>query len=170
MKNNKVVTATLKGISVQYTDTKKHFFIEYEEMLPIERKTSFKNYQDDVIKLNPKQVKMYRLALYGVEALTEKEYCKLSALDKINIKYNQKITQKLINRWKQQLVNFKINNLLLNLFPKSKLVKEMSKDNNYYCDELINTLSFKDLNITHKLLINKMIDLKCLPLSFYTVK
>ena len=170
MKNNKVVTATLKGISVQYTDTKKHFFIDYEKNETIERNKTFKNYQDDVVKLNPQQIKLYRLALYGIEALSEKEQCCLTALEKINIKHKQKTTQKLINRWKQNITQLKVNNLLINLFPNSKLINNICNDNDYYCDQLINPLSFKDLKISHRKLIDKMIELNCLPSTFYTFK
>ena len=171
MKGNKVVSATLKGLSVYYTDTKKYFFVEYGEIPEqIERNKTFKNYQDDMIKLNPKQVKIYRLALYGIEALSEKEQSHLTALEKINIKYKQKLTQKIINRWKQQITHIKVNNLLSKLFPNSKLVSDICNDNDSYSDDLINHMSFKDLGINHKNLIDKMIESNCLPTTFYTIK
>lgn len=171
MKNNKVVVATSNGLSVYYTDTKKYFFIKYEEISEtIEKSNSFKNYQDDVVKLNPKQIKMYRLALYGIEALSEKEQSCLTALERINIKHKQNTTQKLINRWKQHITQLKVNNLLTKLFPNSKLVNDMCNNNDYYCDQLINQSSFKDLGISHKNLIDKMIEMSCLPSTFYTLK
>lgn len=171
MKSNKVVTATLKGLSVYYTDSKKYFFVEYGEMPQIiERNKTFKNYQDNVVNLNPLQVKLYRRALYGIEALSEKELSTISTLDKLNIKHKQKITQRIINRWKQQITHLKVNSLLTKLFPNSTLVNDIVCDNDSYADDLINHMSFKDLGISHKTLIDKMIQSNCLPSTFYTLK
>lgn len=165
MNTNKVVNATKTGISVNYTDTNKHFFIYYDK---IEEKKVFKNYQD-VVNLNPKQIKIYRLAIYGVEALSEQEYKLLTKIEVKRIISKQKHTQKLINRWKQQIVQIKVNSLLSKLFPKSSIISELISDNDYYSDTLINNHSFKELGITKKTLIDKLIELKCLPINFYNI-
>jgi hypothetical protein len=173
MQTNKVVTAIPNGICVNYTDTKKHFFIHYEkkEMSnQIEKNFSSKNYQDEAVNLNPTQIKMYRLALYGVEALSDKELKNISYREKLNIRHKHEITQKLINRWKQQITQLKVNGLLSKLFPNSKLISDISSNSDYYCDGLLNYSSFKDLGISHQNVINKMIELTCLPNNFYQLK
>ena len=173
MKTNKVITAAQGGICINYTDTNKHFFINYEqEQLSnqIEKNYSHKNYQDVNVNLNPHQIKMYRLALYGIETLSEKEVIHLSPIDKLNIKHKQEVTQKMINRWKQQLTQSKINSFLSKLFPNSKFIEKMVEDSDYYCDGLINYLSFKELGITHKNILDKMIEFKSLPDNFYQLK
>ena len=75
----------------------------------------FKNYQD-VVNLNPKQIKIYRLAIYGVEALSEQEYKLLNQFQKTVIINNHQNAQKLINRWKQEITQLKINGFLSKLF------------------------------------------------------
>lgn len=168
MNINKVANATESGICLQYVDKKKHSFIKYER---IEKKQEIKrNYVSSEFNLNPKQIRLYRISMYGLEAFKETELSKLSALEKINIKYKQEYTQKIINRYKQHITQVKINNLLSKLFPNSKLILEMTASDDYHCDGLINYSTFKDLNITHEQIINVMISNKCLPLDFYNIK
>ena len=104
MKNYKVATATTKGIIINYTDTKKSYYINYDEMSQnVEMNTKTRNY-DEKVKLNPKQIKLYRQAIYGIDALSEKEKNILTFSDKLKIEKNQKITQTKINRWKQNSI------------------------------------------------------------------
>jgi hypothetical protein len=135
----------------------------------VEMNTKTRNY-DEKVKLNPKQIKLYRQAIYGIDALSEKEKNILTFSDKLKIEKNQKITQTKINRWKQNLTNSKIDNLLSSLFPNSKLVLEMKMSNDYYCDYHTNNLSFKSLDINVNNLINKLIEFKSLPDNFYSIK
>jgi len=169
MNTNKIANATKFGICLQYVDEKKHSFIKYEEK---EKKQETKkiNVSNNEFNLNPKQIKMYRVSMYGLEAFQETEIKKMSAIDKINIKYKQQHTQKIINRYKQHVTQVKINNLLCKLFPNSKIILEMSANNDYHCDSLINYSTFKDLNISHSQIIDIMISNKCLPSDFYTIK
>lgn len=170
MKSYKVATATTKGIIINYTDTKKSYFINYDELSHrVEINTKSRNY-DEKVKLNPKQVRLYRLAIYGLDALSDQEKQLLTFSEKLKIEKNQKITQLKINRWKQKLTNSRINNLLSSLFPNSKLVLEMKMFEDYYCDYHTNNLSFKSLGINFKNLINKLIEFKSLPDNFYTIK
>jgi hypothetical protein len=169
MNTNKIANATASGICLQYVDKKKHSFIKYER---IEKKQETKKTKtsNDGFNLNPKQVKMYRVSMYGLEAFKESEINNMSVIDKINIKYRQEHTQKIINRYKQHVTQLKINNLLSKLFPNSKIILEMSANNDYYCDGLINYSTFKDLDISHSHIIDIMISNKCLPSDFYTIK
>lgn len=170
MKSNKVVTANNKGIAINYTDTKKHYFIEYDKIYSEVENKRFVKYQDVAVNLNPTQVKMYRLALYGVEALSQQEVDKLSFKDKLQIENKKKSNQLKINRWKQYLTHAKVNSLLIKLFPHSALIQSIVADSDYHCDDLVNKASFKELGINHKSLIDKMIELECLPLNFYAIK
>lgn len=170
MKDYKVATATTKGIIINYTDTKKSYYINYDEISQgVERNTKSRSY-DDKLKLNPKQVRLYRLAIYGLDALSDEERQHLTFSKKLKIEKNQKITQLRINRWKQKLTNVKVDDLLSSLFPNSKLVLGMKMSEDYYCDFHTNNLSFKSLGINFKSLINKLIEFKSLPDNFYTIK
>lgn len=173
MKQNKVVTATTNGVSITYLDTRKNFFIKYdkgnETLLEKQTSNNFKNYQETV-NLNPKQIKVYRLAVYGIEVLKENELKMLSETEKVKIIENQKETQLVLNRWKQQITDIQINKLLSKLFPNSKFVHDLNLNNNdYYSDTLINYSTFKQLQISHKMIIDKLIETERLPLNFYNI-
>jgi hypothetical protein len=173
MKQNKVVTATTNGINIHYGDARKNFFIRYnkENETPLEKQTNgnFKNYQENV-NLNPKQIRIYRLAVYGIEILTEKEVKMLSAIEKARLIENQKQTQIVLNRWKQQITDIQINRTLSKLFPNSKIVHELNLNNNdYYSDTLINYSTFKQLQISNKMILDKLIETEKLPLNFYSI-
>lgn len=173
MKQNKVVTATTNGISINYIDKRKNFFIKYgkenDTLLEKHISNNFKNYQETV-NLNPKQIRVYRLAIYGIEILSEKELKMLTVMEKSKLIENQKQTQIVLNRWKQQITDIQINNLLSKLFPNSKIVQELNLNNNdYYADTLVNYSTFKDLQISHKMIIDKLIETEKLPLNFYKI-
>ena len=173
MKQNKVVTATTNGVSITYLDTRKNFFIKYdkenETLLEKQTSNNFKNYQETV-NLNPKQIKIYRLAVYGIEVLKEKELKMLSKMEKVKIIENQKETQLVLNRWKQQITDIQINKLLSKLFPNSKFVHDLNLNNSdYYVDTMINYSTFKQLQISHKMIIDKLIETERLPLNFYNI-
>lgn len=173
MKQNKVVTATTNGISITYIDTRKNYFIKYnkENETSLEKQTSdnFKNYQESV-NLNPKQIKIYRLAVYGIEILKENELKMLSQMEKAKLIQDQKETQLVLNRWKQQITDMQINKMLSGLFPNSKFVHDLNLNNNdYYSDTLINYSTFKQLQISNKMIIDKLIATERLPLNFYNI-
>jgi archaellin len=173
MKQNKVVTATTNGISITYIDTRKNYFIKYnkENETSLEKQTSgnFKNYQESV-NLNPKQIKIYRLAVYGIEVLKENELKMLSQMEKAKLIQDQKETQLVLNRWKQQITDMQINKMLSGLFPNSKFVHDLNLNNNdYYSDTLINYSTFKQLQISNKMIIDKLIATERLPLNFYNI-
>lgn len=170
MKNNKVVSATIKGISVNYTDTKKHYFINYEKISNNVKKNIITKNYDDIPKLNVKQLKLYRIAIYGVEALSEAEKSTISFKEKFNIEKNKIKTQKNINRWKQEISCKIVDNILSKLFPNSKLVLEIGMHCEYYSDDYINKFSFKELGINRKSIIDKLIEFQSLPENFYSIK
>ena len=91
-------------------------------------------------------------------------------MEKSKLIENQKQTQIVLNRWKQQITDIQINNLLSKLFPNSKIVQELNLNNNdYYVDALVNYSTFKDLQISHKMIIDKLIETEKLPLNFYKI-
>ena len=90
--------------------------------------------------------------------------------NKVQIENEKKSNQLKINRWKQYLTHAKVNSLLIKLFPHSALIQSIVADSDYHCDDLVNKASFKELGINHKSLIDKMIELECLPFNFYAIK
>jgi len=76
--------------------------------------------------------------------------------------------QKVINRWKQEIVNEKMDNLLMNMFPKSPIVKQMvgiEADDTIKCN-----FSFKDLGLNQIKIAQKLVSLNLLPQNFFDLK
>jgi hypothetical protein len=171
MKNNpnKVVMAGPNNFCISYADSKKHHWMNYESSVitkDIQSKIPNRLYQEK-LRLSPKQVKMYRLAVYGVEALTPEEFKVMSASESDSIRKTQSRAQRLINLWKQEIVNNTVNEFLVTLFPQSKLINKLVTEGNYTSQKDINPFSFKELGISQKMLIDKLVEWNILPVNFY---
>jgi hypothetical protein len=169
MNPNKVAMAGPNNLCISYTDSKKSHWIDYDLIEKSITKSKFFIKENDNVNLNPHQVKLYRLAMYGVDALNEEEKNNLNFKESLKIIKNKEYTQKMINRWKQELIVKSVDDLFLSLFPKSKFIKNITNLNDY-SDTIINETSFKELGINRKQLLNKLIEWKSLPLNFYQLK
>jgi hypothetical protein len=169
MNPNKVAMAGPNNLCISYTDTRKSHWINYDQNVKPITKSKSILIENENVNLNPHQVKLYRLAMYGVDALNEEEKNKLNFKDSLKIIKNKEYTQKMINRWKQELIVRSVDNLFLSLFPKSKFIKNITNLNDY-SDTIINETSFKELGINRKQLLNKLIEWKSLPENFYQIK
>jgi len=169
MNPNKVAMAGPNNLCISYTDTRKSHWINYDQNIKPITKSKSILIENENVNLNPHQVKLYRLAMYGVDALNEEEKNKLNFKDSLKIIKNKEYTQKMINRWKQELIVRSVDNLFLSLFPKSKFIKNITNLNDY-SDTIINETSFKELGINRKQLLNKLIEWKSLPENFYQIK
>ena len=112
---------------------------------------------------------LYKRALYGLDALTEKELATMCSKKKqriINV-YNR--AQNVLNLFKQKLTIEYTNKLFESLFPKSNLTKAFLE-----CDEVDekfkNTLTFKDLNITKDDIISIFMLEGILPKNFLSLQ
>jgi len=78
------------------------------------------------------------------------------------------IVQRVINRWKQEIVNEKVDGFLLRLFPKSPVVKAMVETKGYD-DSIKSKLSFKDLQLDQYKIAKKLVEEKLLPKNFFNL-
>lgn len=170
MNQNKIATAEAKGVCIYYTDTKKHHFVYYDAQKQVKKEIKKKKDFDETLVLNATQTQHYRVAVYGIQAFTELEVKNLSFKQKTEIEAKCKKAQMVINRLKQRTCSRNISNLLEKLFSHSKLIKDFVKDNDYYSDSLINPMSFKELGIRKKDIIDALICENCLPEHFYELK
>jgi hypothetical protein len=118
---------------------------------------------------NKTQQRLYSEALYGTKLYTQEEIQKMPksrVLQIIDICYK---AQKFINRWKQEIVSEKVDNLLLSLFPKSSIVKAFA-DVKGYDDTLKMNYSFKDLGLDQTKIADKLISWSLLPKNFYELQ
>jgi hypothetical protein len=92
----------------------------------------------------------------------------MNSAKKIKIKNKHLQAQRMLNTWKQELTNDLTNKLLLSLFPKSTLIKELT-EGTFTSTNFVNTLTFKDLRISKADVINKFIETNLLPHNFATL-
>lgn len=119
----------------------------------------------DYTTLSEVQYRMYKHLMVGLNMYTQEELYAMNSSKKAKIFKRHKQAQGMLNLWKQELTNAFTNKLLAGLFPKSKLIEELTSDNTT-SDKFVNTLSFKELNIRKSDIINKLIQENFLPKNF----
>jgi hypothetical protein len=122
----------------------------------------------DYTRLTPTQQKLFKHAMVGLDMYTPQELYAMNSSKKAKIMKRHKLAQTTLNLWKQELTNKITNNILSSLFPKSKLIKELTSDNSVN-KNYINTLTFKELGINKVMIINKLIQENILPQNFATI-
>lgn len=112
---------------------------------------------------------LYKRALYGLDALTEKELATMCSKKKQRILNVYKRAQSVLNLFKQKVAIEYTNKIFVKLFPKANITKDLVS-----CDEtdekFINTLTFKDLNIGKDQIISIFIAEGVLPKNFLSLK
>ena len=78
--------------------------------------------------------------------------------------------QSTLNIWKQQVTNVLSSNIFSTLFPKSSLAKAFVETTEDVDPEYINKMTFKELGISKKNVIDKLITDGVLPINFYQLK
>ena len=112
---------------------------------------------------------LYKRALYGLDALTEKELTTMCSKKKQRIINVYKRAQVTLNKFKQQLTITYSNIIFEKLFPNSPITQYLLADNE--TDEKFkNTLTFKDLGIEKQYIITIFIAEGILPKNFLDLK
>ena len=166
--SDKTISANSKGITIYYGDNKKHMFTSYSYVKKIQIEGTTKYQKLESFDFNERQEKIYSKLVYGLEAYTNQELNKLSTSLKKRIIVNYTITRKLLNRWKQEIVNEQIDSLFSTKFPKSKVARQMVSQKGYD-DSIECTISFKDLGISRKTIAIKLMEFGLLPKNFFNL-
>jgi hypothetical protein len=112
---------------------------------------------------------LYKRALYGLEALTEKELATMCSKKKQRIINVYKRAQITLNKFKQQVTIQYSNAIFNHLFPDSPITQFLMADTE--TDEKFkNTLTFKDLGIEKQDIIAIFIAEGILPKNFLDLK
>jgi hypothetical protein len=166
--SNKTISVNSKGIVISYTDSNKHMFVKFQNQDFPKRKLLEKVQEIETPVFNEKQQRMYSEALYGTTIYTEAFVNKMPKRVLVKIITRCEAVQKVINRWKQEIVNHKVDCLLTGLFPKSPIVKQMvgiEADDTVKC-----YLSLKDLGLDQVKVAQKLVSLNLLPENFFDLK
>jgi hypothetical protein len=110
---------------------------------------------------------LYNRALYGLSIYLLDEVMLMPLEKKKRITKIHKKSQKIMNLWKQEIVNTLANKLFTDIFPDMEITKCLVK---YYGTEgdpeYVNNMSFKLLKISKEQIISKLIETKILPKNF----
>ena len=167
-KQNKTISVNSKGIVISYTDSNKHMFVKFQnrDVKVIHSREKVQEVETPVF--NQKQQKMYSEALYGLSIYPEAMVSKMPKRIMLRIITRCEAVQKVINRWKQEIVNDRVDNLLTSMFPKSPIVKQMvgiEADDTVRC-----TISMKDLGLNQMKIAEKLVSLNLLPQNFFDLR
>lgn len=111
---------------------------------------------------------LYKRALYGLDALTEKELATMCSKKKQRIINVYKRAQVTLNKFKQQLTIRYSNLIFETLFPNSPMTQFLLADTE--TDEKFkNTLTFKDLGIQKEQIITIFMAEGILPKNFLSL-
>lgn len=166
---HKTVSASSKGIIISFRDANKHMFLSYEKNPVLEdiQLNGHKQYQQlERPVFNKLQQVLYAEAVYGLNYFPTDQVEQMSKSRKLRIMTKYAKTQRILNRWKQEIVHEKVDNLLLALFPNSPVTKALV-DTKGYDREVKETHSFKELGISQQDIADKLIELCLLPKNFY---
>ena len=127
----------------------------------------YQEYEQDAY--NGYQNYLYKRALYGLNALDEKELATMCSKKKQRIINVYKRAQDVINIAKQKATIEYTNKLFKALFPESPMTQAILE-----CNELDvnfkNTLTFKDLNLSKSQIISIFMEEGILPKNFLSLK
>lgn len=156
---SKTITATSKGIAINYEDTGKSSFIEYDSNAI----TSFKSthqkstrfYEMNIIQRN-----MYRRLLYGMAAYNKDEIKTMSPSLVFTINKEHHKAKQIVNKLKYDKMFDATNKLLSVIFPHIKF--------DFYKDgQDVNYPTLKELGINTFDIVDAWIKGKLLPVNFY---
>lgn len=166
MKSEKSISANSKGLIVSYGDLNKIGFVKYEVVEKIQLSGNTK-YQEMVKYFTPQQKDLYQKVVYGFKAYTPEEISSMSEKTKINVTVTYTKAQRILTRWKQDILFSNVNNILALLFPKSKIVKQLIETTGYTEEDKENFISFKQLGISQEKIAEKLIEFGLLPKNFF---
>lgn len=171
---NKSVSANSNGIIVSYGDANKHQFMRYQtpshvSKIQIEGTARYQHIEEPT-KFNPTQKDLFSKVVYGFKAFTKEEVEAMSERKRIDVKVRYTKARRILSKWKQDIAFSKLDKLLLFLFPKSSLIKEMSEVTGHLDDvPQEDQISFKDLQINQRQIADKLIEFGLLPQNFYSL-
>ncbi len=120
---------------------------------------------------NDMQNFLYKRAIFGIKVYTDEQLSKMNHDKKRRVVKVHKRCQTILNIWKQELCNDFTNRIFEKLFPRPEMSKFFYVTNRNTTDlEFMNTLNFKEMGISKKQIVDKLIVEGVLPKDFYNLK
>jgi hypothetical protein len=124
----------------------------------------------EIDPFNQYQNFLYKRALFGLKIYTPEELDIMKKEKRARINKIQRKSQRILNVYKQEIVNKLTNNIFQRYFPNSPITKALMGEFNFTDAEHVNTLDFKELGISKEHIVNRLIQEKVLPKNFYDLK
>ena len=165
---HKTVCAGTKGIIISFRDANKHRFLPYEnvQVEEIQTKGHVKYQSLEQPAFNQLQHKLYAEAVYGLSYYSEEAVNQMSKSKKLRVLAKYAKAQRILNRWKQEIVYDRVDRFFLELFPNSAITK-MLVDTKGYDRELRETHTFKELGLSPQDVASKLVEVNLLPKDFF---
>jgi hypothetical protein len=165
---HKTVCASAKGIIISFRDANKHRFMPYENPVVEEiQQTGTTKYQPlEAPAFNKIQQKLYAETVYGLSFYSKQDVEAMSRSKKLRVLAKYAKAQRILSRWKQEIVHARVDAFLLTFFPHSPITKTLV-DTKGYNREAKDQQSFKELGLTQSDVANKLIEVNLLPKNFY---
>ena len=172
MNNNKTINCTSTCISIMYTDTSKHYTYPYQSALVDELQLFGRTNKLPIKKdFNKEQSMLFKEAIHGLKLYSGDTISQMNFKRKLAIDSTHRRAVRVLNHWKQNLISDEVDNVLLSLFPKSKLVNQLiEKTKGFTSDEVVNYTKFIELGINKFQIAEKLIEAKVLPITFFNKK
>ena len=165
---NKTINANSKGIVISYGDESKPRYIAYKskEVTDIQHFGKAKYQQFDKPVLNRTQQKLYAELLYGTKAYEQTELMALNHKEVMHITSVHRRVQLFLNRWKQEIMDSRVNSLITKLFPNSPVAKVICSVKGYN-RAYTAKYTFKDLGLSQEAVASKLVEMGFLPKNFF---
>lgn len=164
---HKTVCAGKEGIIIAFRDVNKHRFIAYDNLLDEVQTagtTKYQHVEDPVF--NKIQQKLYAETVYGLNYFSEKEVKDMTKSKKLRVLARYAKAQRILNRWKQEIVYEKVDKFLLAFFPNSPITKALV-DTKGHDRNAHESHTFKELGLTQEDVASKLIEVNLLPRNFF---
>lgn len=172
---DKTISANSNGIIISYQDANKHQYVNYDHIrkIQLEGTTRYQTIEEPIF--STKQKELFNRVMYGFKIYTREETSVMPVRMKTNITIAYTKAQRILRRWKQDIIFDKVDDLLTSIFPHSKMLKQFVKVKgidedgtcNYPSENPNEEITFNDLGIGQKAIADKLIEHNLLPKNFY---
>jgi hypothetical protein len=174
MNAEKTISCKSRGMVISYGNVKKHLFVNYETKNQFVNKiqtggTSKYQSFEKVHHFTLLQQEIYDKTVYGFNAYTQEEIDSMSKGKRYRVAMVYTKARRILNRWKQEIINEKMDSFLIRLFPNSPIVKQMIRVKGYDDNLDVSNITFRSLGISEQMIANKLIEYGFLPNNFYQI-
>jgi hypothetical protein len=163
---HKTVSAKANGIVISFRESNKNHFMAYQDGHTTDKPVRYQTISRPAF--NKVQQKLYAETVYGLTAFTTDELEMMPKTRKKSVLSRFLKAQDILNQWKQHLVYSKIDHILLSLFPRSRVVKQITSISGVDKD-LKDRHTFKELGINQVEIAQKLVEEGILPKDFFSL-